>query len=150
MAGFEKWDQALAEAVAEGSGCVAVRLIDIRQTRILLEAVKHQGAGSAELRDLSAVAEIAEAMRTQPRHRAPRCLLCQKPLHGRRHLASCMLVRAALDHPVAIFAVGVCQDCVRIAGGHQNLWATIEPILREASPGLRDITLRIAEAPGRA
>ena len=150
MAGFEKWDEALAEAVAEGSGCVALRLIDIRQTRTLLEAAKHQEPGSAELRDLSAVAEIAEAMRTQPRHRAPRCFLCQKPLYGRRHLASCVLMRAARDHPVAIFAVGICQDCVRIAGGHQNLWATIEPILREASPGLRDITLRIAGAPGRA
>jgi hypothetical protein len=150
MAGFEKWDEALAEAVADGSGCVAVRLIDIRQTRTLLEAAKHQEPGSAELRDLSAGAEIAEAMRTQPRHRAPRCLLCQKPLYGRRHLASCVLMRAARDHPVAIFAVGICQDCVRIAGGHQNLWATIEPILREASPGLRDITLRIAGAPGRA
>jgi hypothetical protein len=89
-------------------------------------------------------------MRTQPRHRAPRCLLCQKPLYGRRHLASCVLMRAARDHPIAIFAVGICQDCVQIAGGHQNLWATIEPILREASPGLRDITLRITATPGRA
>ena len=150
MAGFEKWDEALAEAVAEGSGCVAVRLIDIRQTRTLLEAAKHQKPGSAELRDLSAVAEIAEAMRTQPRHRAPRCLICRKPLYGRRHLASCMLMRAARDHPAAIFAVGICQDCVRAAGGHQHLWATIEPILREASPSLHDITLRTADVPGRA
>ena len=150
MAGFEIWDEALAEAVAEGAGCVAIRLIDIRQTRTLLEAAKNQEPGNAELRDLSAVAEIAEAMRTQPRHRAPRCLVCQKPLYGRRHLASCMLMRAARDHPAAIFAVGICQDCVRAAGGHQHLWGTIEPILREASPGLHDITLRIADVPGQA
>jgi hypothetical protein len=150
MAGFEKWDEALAEAVAEGAGCIAIRLIDIRQTRILLEATKNQDPGGTELRDLSAGAEIAEAMRTQRRHRAPRCLICQKPLFGRRNLASCMLMRAARDHPAAIFAVGICRDCVRAAGGHQHLWGTIEPILREASPGLHDISLRIADVPGQA
>lgn len=150
MAGFEKWDDALAEAVAEGAGCVAIRLIDIRQTRDLLDAAKNQEQGSAELRDLSAVAEIAELMRTRPRDQAPRCLLCQRPLYGRRHLASCMLMRAAREHPAAIFAVGICQDCVRGAGGHQYLWVTIEPILRQASPGLQDITVRIGDAPGHA
>lgn len=150
MAGFEKWDDALAEAVAEGAGCVAIRLIDIRQTRDLLDAAKNQESGSAELRDLSAVAEIAEAMRTRPRDQAPRCLLCQKPLYGRRHLASCMLMRAARDHPAAIFAVGIFQDSVRTAGGHQYLWVTIEPILRQTSPGLHDITVRIGDAPGHA
>jgi hypothetical protein len=150
MAGFEKWDDALAEAVAEGAGCVAIRLIDIRQTRDLLDAAKNQEPGSAELRDLSAVAEIAEAMRTRPRDQAPRCLLHQMPLSGRRHLASCMLMRAARDHPAAIFAVGICQDCVRAAGGHQYLWVTIEPILRQTSPGLHDITVRIGDAPGHA
>ena len=150
MAGFEKWDDALAEAVAEGAGCVAIRLIDIRQTRDLLDAAKNQESGSAELRDPSAVAEIAEAMRTRPRDQAPRCLLCQKPLYGRRHLASCMLMRVARDHPAAIFAVGICQDCVRAAGGHQYLWVTIEPILRQTSPGLHDLTVRIGDAPGHA
>ena len=150
MAEFEKWDDALAEAVAEGAGCVAIRLIDIRHTRDLLEAAKNQEQGSAELRDLSAVAEIAEAMRTRPRHRAPRCLICQRPLYGRRHLASCMLIRAARDHPAAIFAVGICQDCVHAAGGHQLLWGTIEPTLREKSPGLHDITVRIGDVPGHA
>jgi hypothetical protein len=66
MAGLEKWETALAETIAEGGGCIAVRLINIRSTRILLEAARNQKPGSAELRELSAVAELAEAPSCTP------------------------------------------------------------------------------------
>jgi hypothetical protein len=116
LAEFEGWQRALAEAVAEGGGTVTVRLIDIRETPALLEAVRHQGIGNRELRDLSAVGELLEVARTLSRERAPRCLVCRKPLVGKRHVASCMLLRAARDDPDAIFALGVCESCVRTAG----------------------------------
>ena len=150
LAEFAGWQRALAEAVAEGGGTVTVRLIDIRETPALLEAVRHQGIGNRELRDLSAVGELLEVARTLSRERAPRCLVCRKPLVGKRHVASCMLLRAARDDPDAIFALGVCESCVRTAGGHRQLWPIIIPILREASPGLRDISPQIVDVIGHA
>ena len=128
MAEFEGWQRALAEAVAEGGGTVTVRLIDIRETPALLEAVRHQGIGNRELRDLSAVGELLEVARTLSRERAPRCLVCRKPLVGKRHVAS----------------------CVRTTGGHRQLWPIIMPILREASRGLRDISPQIVDVIGHA
>jgi hypothetical protein len=46
MAGFEKWSEALAEAVAEGAGWIAIRLIDIRETRTLLEAATRESGAA--------------------------------------------------------------------------------------------------------
>jgi hypothetical protein len=143
LAKFEGWQQALAEAVAEGGGSVRVRLFDVEETLALLDEVRHHAAGSSELRDLSAVAELLHAARI-PRQRAARCLLCRKPLGGRRQVvAACMLLRAARDDPGEIFAFGLCAPCVHTAGGHRQLWPAIVPILKAAEPGLRDISVQI-------
>lgn len=150
MAKFEGWRQALAEVVAEANGVVTVRLIDIRETPRLLRMVRDAGAPNLELRVLSAVGELLEAVRTRPRHRAPRCLLCTQPLHGRRLVATAMVLRATRDDPKALFVIGLCLNCVRSAGGHSHLWPVIMPVLREASPDLQDISPRIVDETGHA
>jgi hypothetical protein len=150
VAKFEEWHQALAEVVAEGNGVVTVRLVDIHETPRLLRLIRDAGGGNLELRVLSAVGELLEAVRTRSRHRAPRCLLCTKPLHGKRLVATAIVLRAARDDPKAIFVVGLCLDCVRSAGGHSHLWPILMPVLRGASPDLQDISPRIANVIGHA
>jgi hypothetical protein len=150
VAKFEEWHQALAEVVAEGNGVVTVRLIDIRETPHLLRMARDLGAGNLELRILSAIGELLEAVRIGPRHRAPRCLLCTKPLHGRRLAVTAMVLRAARDDPKALFVIGLCLNCVRSVGGHSQLWPVIMPVLREASPDLQDISPRLADEMGHA
>ena len=150
MAKFEEWHQALAEVIAEGDGVVTVRLIDIRETPRLLRMARDTAAGDLELRILSAVGELLEAVRTRTRHRAPRCLLCTKPLHGKRLVVTALVLRAARDDPKAIFVIGLCLTCVRSAGGHSHLWPVIMPVLREASPDLQDISPKLADTTGHA
>jgi hypothetical protein len=140
VAKVEEWQQALADLVAEGDGVVTVRLIDIRETPRLLRMMRDTGMGNLELRVLAAVGKLLEAVRTRPRHRAPRCLLCEKPLHGKRLVRTAMVLRAALDDPSAILVIGVCPHCVRSAGGNSRLWPMIMPVLRDASLDLQDIT----------
>jgi hypothetical protein len=151
MAQFEGWEEALAEAVAQGGGSIAIRLIDIARAPALLDAARHEGPESRALRDLSAVGELLEAARLMSRKEAPRCLICRKSLHGKRHIASAMLLRAARDDAGrSIFAMGCCEDCVRSAGGHQHLWPVILKALREVSPGLRDLSPQLVDEAGHA
>ena len=82
LAEFEGWQRALAEAVAEGGGTVTVRLIDIRETPALLEAVRHQGIGNRDLRDLSAVGELLEVENAVPRTGA--AMPCLSKAAGRK------------------------------------------------------------------
>jgi hypothetical protein len=64
--------------------------------------------------------------------------------------ASAVLLRGAREDPEAIFVLGICSSCVVAAGGQLGLWPRILPILREVSPGLKDITSRIVDTVGSA
>jgi hypothetical protein len=124
-----------------------VRLIDVKRAPELLDAARGQERGSPELRDLSAMADLLEAARTSSRRRAPECFICGKHLGARRIVSSMLLVRGACDYPV-IFALGICWECVAAVGGHNHLRPKILPVLRQISPGLRDI--HVIDAAGQA
>ena len=63
--------------------------------------------------------------------------------------AACRELRAARNDPKAIFVFEICESCAHAAAAHRHLWPVIMSILREASPGLHDISTRIAGAVGK-
>jgi hypothetical protein len=63
---FEEWHQAFVEVLAEGNRVVTVRLIDIHETPRLLRMAQDAGGDNLDLRVLSAVGELLEAVRIIP------------------------------------------------------------------------------------
>lgn len=140
--------EVLEAAAAQGGGRIAARLVDVHRLPELLDVARarDEQRGSPELRDLSAVALLLEAIETVPRRQAPQCFICNEAFTGGR---SVLLVRPVCDDPNrVIFAFGICAECVLTVGGHDHLLSNILPILREILPGLRDI--HVIDAVGHA
>lgn len=73
------------------------------------------------------------------------------PTRGCKWLATC---RVGGNTYAEVSRHGCSHDLARtlinVAGGHRQLWPIIMPILREASPGLRDISPQIVDVTGHA
>lgn len=143
---FEPLRDALATVIEEAGGLVAVRLIAVTEAPAMLTA----GISDRDLADLSAVAELLEASRILSRQCAPRCLVCARLLGTRRRPCTILVLRANCEAAKAVFALGICERCGVAAGGSTGLWAQILPLLRDAQPGLEDISDRISRVAGHA
>jgi hypothetical protein len=143
---FEPLRDALATVIEEAGGLIAVRLITVFEAPAMLTS----DVGGRDLADLSAVAELLEASRILPRHRAPRCLACARPFGAKRRPFTILVLRPNSEAAKAVYALGICGRCGIASGGAAGLWAQILPLLRDAQPDLEDISDSISSAAGHA